>query len=143
MEVTINDVVNAVVQAIEEAFPQISVLSEDNAGQPDDPRFFVQLLELTHTQEYGNRYRRIYPFLIRYEYPAGSNEDKYDKAEQLTSALKEITISAQKVHAQLMRCQIVDGNLQFNATYSLLMREQQPTPPYMRSLQQEEYINEK
>jgi len=143
MEVTIKYVVDAVTQAIERAFTQIAVSIEEDQGQPDHPRFFVQLLELTHTGEYENRYRRIHPFLVRYKHPDKSYADMYQKAEQLIEALKEIELGDKKISAQLMRSQIIEGQLHFNVTYSLLIREQRAQPPYMTSLGQEVHANEK
>lgn len=142
MQVTINDVRHAVHEALRETFPQIPVFGEEIEQTHDPPYFVVRLLEPVHTQELGRRYRRDYPFVVRYFSAERSNEDRYNIAEQLTSALKWVPIGGSPWPGQRMSFQIVDEALQFMVTYSLLVWEQQPDEPKMQHLKQEGNVNE-
>jgi hypothetical protein len=142
VQVTINDVRYAVNAVLDAAFPNIPIAGEEIKQNLDPPRFFVRLLEPAHSQELGQRYRRDLPFVVRYFSPERVNDDMYDMAEQLTAALKWITIGARQWPGQGMRFQIVDEVLHFFVTYSLLLWEQPPSDPQMQTLEQEENIIE-
>lgn len=139
MQVTINNVRYAVNNALDTAFSDIPVSGEKIKQLLDPPRFFVRLLEPTHTQELGNRYRRAHPFVIRYF--TTSNEDCYEMAEKLTSALRSIDVGGQ-VFGYGMNFQIVDGVLHFFVTYSLMVYAKEPNVPKMQKLEQEGYVYE-
>jgi hypothetical protein len=139
-QVTINDVRYAINAALDAAFPSIKIMGEEIKQGLNPPCFFVRLLEPAHEQELGRRYRRDHPFVVRYFNPERKNSDMYDMAEQLTSALKWITIGGRKWPAQGMRFEIVDEVLHFFVTYSLLVWEQAPNEPRMQTLEQEGYV---
>ncbi|HIW31935.1 MAG TPA: hypothetical protein IAA29_04025 [Candidatus Paenibacillus intestinavium] len=139
MQVTINDVRYAVNNALDTAFPDIPVSGEEIKQLLDPPRFFVRLIEPSHTQELGRRYRRHLPFVIRYF--TTNNDDCYAMAEKLTSALKWIDVGGQ-VPGYGMRFQIVDEVLHFFVTYSMFVWEQPPNDPKMQTFEQEGYVNE-
>lgn len=141
MQVTINSVRYAVNAALDAAFPDIPVSGEEIKQLLDPPRFFVRLLEPAHTQELGRRYRRYFPFVVRYFAPERDNDDMYDMAELLASALKWIDVGG-RVTGIGMRFQIVDEVLHFFVTYSLLVWEQPPNDPKMQELDQEGFIYE-
>lgn len=142
MKVTYNDVRYAVHAALKAAFTAIPVSDEEIKQNLDPPRFFVRLLEPAHTQELGRRYHRDHPFVVRYFSPERANEDMYDMAEQLTAALKWITVGGRQWPGQGMHFQIVDEVLHFMVTYSMLVWEQPPDEPKMQNLEQEEHVNE-
>ncbi|WP_019535032.1 phage tail terminator family protein [Paenibacillus ginsengihumi] len=142
MQVTINGVRHAVHEALRETFPLIPVFSEEIEQTHDPPYFVVRLLEPVHTRELGRRYRRDHPFVVRYFSAERSSEDMYSVAEQLTSALKWITIGGSPWPGQGMSFQITDAALQFMVTYRLLVWEQQPDEPKMQHLKQEGNANE-
>lgn len=140
MQITYNDVRYAVQAALDTAFPNIPISGEEIKQNLDPPRFFVRLLEPSHTQELGRRYRRDHPFVVRYFAPERKNEDMYDMAEKLTDALKWITVGERKWPGQGMDFQIIDEVLHFMVTYSLLVWEQPPDEPKMQTLEQEGYV---
>lgn len=142
MQITINDVRYAVRTALDAMFPDIPVLDEELEQTPAPPYFFVRLLQSVHTQELSNRYRREYPFVVRYYAAERTNEAMYNMAEQLTTVLKSITVGGQQSSGQGMYFEIVDRVLHFYATYSLLVWEQQPEAAKMQTLKQEGFVHE-
>jgi len=142
MRVTINDVRYAVHAALDAMFPDIPISGEEIKQNLDPPRFFVRLLEPAHTQELGRRYRRDHPFVVRYFAPERANADMYDMAEQLTTALKWITVSGRPCPGQDMRFQIVDEVLHFFVSYTFLVWEEEPEAPMMQELEQEAGIHD-
>ncbi|RJX40062.1 hypothetical protein D3P09_11850 [Paenibacillus pinisoli] len=141
MQVTINQVRHAVHSALEAAFPAIPITEEENKQMLDPPRFVVRLLEQTHTQELGRRYRREYPFVVQYSSPGGSHDDMYNMAEQLMTVLNWITVNDSRWPGQSMKVQMIEGVLQFSVTYRMLVWEQEPAVPAMRNMAQEGKIN--
>lgn len=142
MQVSINDVRYAVHAALDTAFPNISISGEEIKQGLNPPRFFVRLLEPAHTQELDRRHRRDLPFVVRYFSPTRANADMYDMAEQLTTALKWITVAGGQVPGQRMSFQIVDEVLHFFVSYSMLVWERPPEAPRMQTLEQEGYVYE-
>ncbi|MBN2980117.1 phage tail terminator family protein [Cohnella algarum] len=142
MQVTINDVIYAVNAALDTAFPDIPIANEEIKQNLDPPRFFVRLLEPAHTQELGRRYRRDMPFVVRYFSPERANEDMYDKAERLTSALEWITIGGRPWPARGMHFEIVDEVLHFFFSLSFIVWIREPEAPKMQELIQEVYVFE-
>ncbi|RJX40873.1 hypothetical protein D3P09_02285 [Paenibacillus pinisoli] len=137
MEVTINDVRYAVNRALDDAFPDVAISGEEIKQMPGPPHFFVRLLEPAHTQELGRRYRRDHPFVVRYFSPERANDDMYNMAEQMTAALKWISIGGGKCPGKGMRFQIIDEVLHFFVSYTLLVWEQEPAATKMQSFEQE------
>lgn len=142
MQLTINEVRYAVNAALDAAYPDIPISGEEIKQLLDPPRFFVRLLEPTHTQELGRRYRRDHPFVVRYFSPERANDDMYAMAEQLTAVLKWITVGGRKWPGQAMRFEIVDEVLHFFVSYNLLVWEQLPDDPKMQTLDQEGHVYE-
>lgn len=137
MQVTYNHVRHALNAALDAAFPTIPISGEEIKQGLGPPRFFVRLLEPSHVQELGRRYRRDHPFVVRYFSPQRANEEMYDMAEQLTAALKWIDVGGRQCPGQGMRFQIVDEVLHFFVSYNLLLWEQPPEDPAMQVLEQE------
>jgi hypothetical protein len=135
VQISINDVRHAVIQTLLNAFPLIPVSGDDIKQQLDPPCFYVKLLESTHRLEPGNRYHRDFPFLILYSGTDG-NEDLYDVAEQLTSALQVIALEGYQFNGANMKHHIVDGALQFNVDYSCTVTKDMPNHPRMMQLHQ-------
>jgi hypothetical protein len=142
VQVTINDVRYALYAALDDAFPDIKVSGEEIKQGLKPPRFFVRLIEPAHTHELGYRYRRDLPFVVRYFSPERANDDMYNMAEQLTAALKSITIGDKQVYGQRMSFQIIDEVLHFFVTYTMLVWEQPQAAPKMQVLEQEGYVHE-
>ena len=140
MQITINDVRYAVHTALELAFPNIPVSSEENVQIIDPPHIYVRLLEPTLIQELGRRYRRNLPFVIRYFAADSSSAELYELGEKLTAAMKSIAVAEAQYLGQGMSFQIVDEVLHFFVTYSMLVYDERSNDAKMRELELEEYV---
>ena len=138
--ISINDVQHAVISALEEAFPGIPVFGEGTSQASNPPCFVVRLLESSHIQELGRRYRRNYPFVVRCYSANGTDEQLYAMAEQLITALKLITASGTATVGTGMKFEIVDEVLHFYVAYNFLVWEAKPDTPMMGTLDQEGYV---
>ena len=133
-QATINDVRYAVHAALDAAFPDIPIVGEEIKQGLTPPCFFVKLLEPEHTQELGRRFIRYHPFDVHYFAPGRENADMYDMADQLTTALQQITVAGRPVHGTGMRFQVVDEVLHFFVTYSFHVWAPKPEDPAMQTL---------
>jgi len=132
--VTINDARRAVNAALDAAFPDIPISGEPIPQNLAPPYFFVKLLEPTHTRELGRRHLRVHPFDVHYFAPGREIADMYDMADQLTTALQQITVAGRPVHGTEMRFQVVDDVLHFFVTYSFHAWAPRPDAPAMQTL---------
>lgn len=135
MQITINDVRFALHQALSAAFPPISITSVETSPSLNAPYFLVHLLEFTQVQEYGRRYRRSFPFVIRYVTAEESVDAQYEKAEQVVEAIKVITIEGCKLTGQQIRIEMIEENLHFFITYEMLVREQELESEKMQQIE--------
>jgi len=134
LQVTINDVRNAVHTALNSAFPDIPVIGEEIRQDPIPPCFFVKLHESGHIQELGRRFYRYHPFDVRYFAPDGNNDAMYDMAERLTEALQWIQAAGRPVRGTGMRFEIVDGVLHFFVEYHFHVWAPKQDGPAMQTL---------
>jgi 3'-phosphoadenosine 5'-phosphosulfate (PAPS) 3'-phosphatase len=137
-QVTINDVRYAVHAALDAAFPDIPIAGEEIKQNLNPPCFFVKLLEPEHTQELGRRYMRHHPFDVHYFAPDRRNDDMYDMAEKLTTALQQIEVAGRPVRGTGMRFEIVDEVLHFFVEYNFHVWAPQPNDPVMQTLDVQE-----
>lgn len=140
--VTYNTVRYALNAALDAAFPDIRIMGEEIKQGLEPPCFFVRLNEPTHTRELGRRYMREHPFVVRYYGIDRKNEDYYDMAEKLTSALQQIDVNEITVRGIDMRFEIVDEVLHFFVNYNFLVWEPAPDVPKMQDLDILEGINQ-
>jgi len=134
LQVTINDVRNAVNTALDAAFPDIPIMGEEIKQGLKPPCFFVRLLEPEHTQELGWRFMRNHPFDVHYFAPERSNDDMYEMAEKLTEALQWIHVAGRPVRGTGMRFEIVDEVLHFFVEYNFHVWATKPDNPAMQTL---------
>lgn len=142
MEIRFNDVRHAVAAALSDAFPDTPVFGDAPDPLPASPCLIVQLLEPTQTQELGRRYRRSHPFAIRYWHPAATDDDRFAMAEQLTEVLQKIPVGGRELTGQTMSFQVVEGELVVQVGYTLLVWQEAPVGPKMRTLEQEELVHD-
>lgn len=136
MQITINDVRLAVHHALGTAFPAVVISSVEPNPALDDPYFLVRLLEFTQAHELGDRYRRSFPFVIQYVAAEQSIDDKYEVAEQMMAAVKQITVGSHGLSGKSLRIEMIEGELHVFVTYTMLVREQQAELPKMQSLEE-------
>ncbi|WP_378127449.1 phage tail terminator family protein [Cohnella boryungensis] len=135
-QVSFNSVRYAVHAALDDTFPEIPISGEEIPQGLEAPYFYVRLLEPGHTRELGRRYKRRYPFVIRYFAIDRQNDAMYSMAEQLTEALERITVGGCPCDGHDIRFQIENEVLYFWVTYSLFVWKPRPDDPKMETLEQ-------
>lgn len=138
MQITINDVRNAVQAALQAGFPGILVLDEDNLQAQTPPYFVMRLSEVVHQQELERRFMRQHAFVIHYYATNQSEAEMYDIAEQLTSVLYNIVVGDRQIRGTEMRVEVVDGVLHFNVNYSFHVWAAQTEVPTMENMKVQE-----
>ncbi|MCZ0853048.1 hypothetical protein O0547_26145 [Brevibacillus laterosporus] len=132
IEITINDVRNAVMSAIKKAYPTAKVYGERLPQGFKEPCFFVLMLEGSQDKELDRRYKRFHPFDIHYF--ASSNSERYEVAEKLTDILGLIEMQGKPIRGTKMRHTIVDDVLHFFVDYNFHVVRPKPVVPTMQKL---------
>lgn len=138
LQVTINDVCQAVQAALEAAFPDVPVTVEEHGHHLAPPYFYVKLLVPEQTQELGRRFMRRHPFDVQYVAQNPQNADMYDIAEQLTSVLQRVEVAGRPVRGTGMRVQIIEGDLHFFVEYNFHVWAPRPDDPAMGTIDVQE-----
>lgn len=113
--VTVNGVRQAVMQALDQAYPAIPVHGEEIEQGFTEPCFFVQLFPVAQTHLLDRRYRRSHSFNVQYF--DARNRDLHAMAEELYSLLYLIAIEDDLIRGSSMSHEIIDGVLHFFVTY--------------------------
>ncbi|MGG0756712.1 phage tail terminator family protein [Brevibacillus laterosporus] len=132
IEITINDVRDAVIVAIKKAYPVAKVYGEQLPQGFKEPCFFVLMLESSQDKELDRRYKRFHPFDIHYF--ASSNSERYEVAEKLTDILGLIEMQGKPIRGTKMRHTIVDDVLHFFVDYNFYVVRPKPVVPTMQKL---------
>lgn len=88
-----------------------------------EPCFFVFCLNPTNRVFFGKRYFRENQFCLQY-FPSDKDMVKEEcnaVAERLFSCLEYITVAGDLVHGTKMKCEVVDGVLNFFVNYDLFV----------------------
>jgi len=133
--VTFLDVRAGVVQALEQAFPEMQIYGEENKEGFATPCFFVKLLEPTHSQELNRRYLRVLPFEVLYY--TETDSERIAMAEQLAGVLETIRVNDRPLIGTNMSWKVEEEVLHFFVTYRMHVWKQQPDDPLMQTLQKE------
>lgn len=139
MEITVNDVLNGVTQALAEHFPDIPRYGEEIEQGVEPPFFFVKLFPATQTRELGRRYYRIHAFDIHYfPDPAQEiNEAANDMAEKLYGMLEYLPVGSELCRGSQMRHEIAEGVMHFFVNYNFHVRRSIPETTKMQKFDQE------
>ncbi|MBG9788571.1 phage tail terminator family protein [Brevibacillus laterosporus] len=132
IEITINDVRNAVMSAIKKAYPTARVYGERLPQGFKEPCFFVLMLEGSQDKEVDRRYKRFHPFDIHYF--TSSNSERYEVAEKLTDILGLIEMQGKPIRGTKMRHTIVDDVLHFFVDYNFYVVRPKPVVPTMQKV---------
>ncbi|AYB38529.1 hypothetical protein D5F52_09800 [Brevibacillus laterosporus] len=132
IEITINDVRNAVMSAIKKAYPTAKVYGDRLPQGFKEPCFFVLMLESSQDKELNRRYKRFQPFDIHYF--ASSNSERYEVAEKLTDILGLVEMQGKPIRGTKMRHTIVDDVLHFLVDYNFHVVRPKPVVPTMQKL---------
>lgn len=137
--ITVNSVLDSVIAALNQNFPNISTYSEESEQGLEEPYFYVKMFPVAQKQLLGQRYQRNHSFDIHYF--AGSNEALHDMAEQLYDKLELISVADSLVRGSGMRHEIVDGVLHWFVAYNFQVRRSVEPDPLMQSMKQEGYLH--
>ncbi|MDF2722103.1 MAG: hypothetical protein K0Q59_1778, partial [Paenibacillus sp.] len=88
--ITVNDVRDGVIQALDAAFPDIPVQGENISQGLQEPYFYVKLLSTGQDREINRRYLRAHLFDVHYF--AKTNRERHAMAEQLYDILRRINV---------------------------------------------------
>lgn len=138
MSVTVNDVVNGVINAIQPVFPNIVIYGEESAQGFTAPCFYVKLFPVEQKRELNRRYVRRHSFDIHYF--GTSNTDMYDKAESLYAVLEYINVNETMCRGKSMKHEILEGVLHFYVDYDFSIMRPKETVPFMQTMNQEANI---
>lgn len=138
--ITINDVLDGVVQALSTHFPDVAVDDEKRDANSQSPFFYVELFSVTQTQELHVRYKRAHRFDILYRSDNSSQRDMHAVAEQLYDFLETIVVNGKPIRGTGMRHEIVDQELHFFIDYDFLVTKPVAQGSKMRNLEQEGWI---
>lgn len=139
--ITVNSILDSVIAALDQNFPNINTYSEESGQGLEEPYFYVKLFPVSQNQLLGQRYQRNHSFDIHYF--AGSNEALHYMAEQLYDKLELISVNDSLIRGSGMRHEIVDGVLHWFVAYNFhVMRSVEPDP-LMQSMKQEGYLRGK
>lgn len=113
MSITVNDVLDGVMDALGGQYPGVALVAGDAGEEHPRPLFAVKLVSVTHNREMGRRYRFSHQFNIQYAAAVPTYRGLHDVADQLYSALQHITAAGGLIRGSGMRHEITDGNLHF------------------------------
>lgn len=135
MIVTVNDVRDGVIAALDSLYPDVNIHDEEIEQGLVEPRFFVKLLTGGHAQVLGRRYKRSHAFDVHYF--SKTNEDRHAVAEKLYKGLEHIPVAAGTVRGIRMQHEIIDGVLHFFVDYDFHVMRQKDPETKMQTLEQE------
>ncbi|AFQ45160.1 phage tail terminator family protein [Desulfosporosinus meridiei] len=136
--ITVNSVLDGVIAALDQSFPNIGTYSEESDQGLVEPYFYVKLFPMSQNQLLGQHYQRNHLFDIHYF--AGSNEALHDMAEQLYDKLELISVDGGLVRGSGMRHEIVNGVLHWFVAYNFHVKRSVEPDPLMGSMRQEGYL---
>ncbi|WP_025026338.1 phage tail terminator family protein [Caldalkalibacillus mannanilyticus] len=140
--ITVNHVLNRVVETLTAHFPEIDVLSEGIAEEVVPPCLEVKLVETSQTHDMNTRYRRKHSFEICFYAVEPKNSELHDQAEQLYSIMDVLQIQEKGYRGMGMRHEIVEQVLHFYVDYHVLIHKEGTTNTPMRKLEQGGYVRE-
>lgn len=135
---TVKKVLHGVTKRLADQFPDARIYDEEAPQDLNPPAFFVKLLNTEQTQDLGPRYWRHHSFDVHYFSPGYRNTDMHDTAEELYDILRLIEVNGRQCRGTSMNHEIVDRVLHFFVDYNVLVREELPDVPDMRTLDLEE-----
>jgi len=139
--ITVNSVLDSVIAALNQNFPNINTYSEESDQGLEEPYFYVKLFPVSQNQLLGQRYQRNHSFDIHYF--AGGNEALHDMAEQLYDKLELISVDGGLVRGSGMRHEIVEGVLHWFVAYNFHVMRSVEADSLMQSMKQEGYLHDK
>lgn len=132
--ITINDVREGVIGALNAKFPAVPIYGEAIKQGFTEPCFFVKLLQGAQDRELERRYKRHHSFDLHYF--AGTNAELHATAERLYACLEYIDVGGALCRAAGMTHEVVDGVLHFFVQYGFHVMGERPADPVLQALEQ-------
>ncbi len=127
----INSIIEAISISLNAAFGDGYTTYTESVEQGlNEPCFFVFCINHTNRVFLGKRHFRENGFCIQY-FPADTDRAKEEcdaVAERLFSCLEYITVTGDPVRGTKMRCEMVDGVLNFFVNYDLFVYKVADSP---------------
>lgn len=113
--VSINDIRIAIQQALDNAYPNIEIYSENIKQGFEVPCFFVKLISSNQDKQLNNRYKQSLLFDVHYfsDKEEDLNKDCLDVADNLYKVLEYVVVNGHKYRSLKMNHKVVDGVLHF------------------------------
>lgn len=113
--VSINDIRIAIQQALDNAYPNIEIYSENIEQGFEVPCFFVKLISSNQDKQLNNRYKQSLLFDVHYfsDKEEDLNKDCLDVADNLYKVLEYVVVNGHKYRSLKMNHKVVDGVLHF------------------------------
>lgn len=139
----INKVISGVVAALDEAFGEIPVYTENVEQGLEEPSFSVRCVNPTEKQVLGKRYFRKNPVTVTYfPSPSGGNREINAVFEKLFSILEYIKIDGDLQRGTHMETHTEDGVGLFMVDYDFFVLKTEELNP-MEELEMRESVYEK
>ena len=133
-----NGIQQALIDTLEDKFPDISIYEEELTDELQEPAFHVKFLQSEQNRELGNRFSRRYYFDIQFFDPA--NHSPEETADLLYDVMELLFIEGMPLRGTGMRHEILESVLHFYLDYGYMVRRQVETPPLMQNMEQEEHV---
>jgi hypothetical protein len=120
----IQSIIDGVVAALLDAFPDVTVYDEQVKQGLKEPCFIVQIVNPTNEQFLGNRYFRTNLFSVQY-IPKSTTDAKAEcnrVTDVLFQALEYITVGGDLQRGEKMRGEYFDGVLTFFVNFNMFVK---------------------
>lgn len=122
----INKLIDAVLAALIQEFGNDYKYYIEGVKQGfEEPCFFINLLNPSHELSLGSRYFRTNKFVVQY-FPSSAEPiiECSEVIERLFNCLEFIVIDGKLTMGSSMSCDMVDGILNFKASYNMFVRKE-------------------
>lgn len=130
----INELIIGISQALDAAFSDVEIHTDQIKQGLVEPCFFIMLLEPSQEQILGPRYYRENSFDIHYFPKTDNTSEINDVADKLMDALEYIKFDGGLLRGTKMHSETVAGVLHFFVDYNFHTIKDIVTNPYMEKL---------
>lgn len=118
MSITVNDVLDGVMDALASRYPGVTLVAGEAGEEHPKPLFAVTIASVARNKEVGRRYRLAHQFNIQYAAAVPTYRGLHDVADELYDALQHIEADGGFIRGSGMRHEIVEGMLHFYVSYN-------------------------
>lgn len=130
----INELITSISQALDTAFSNVEIHTDEIKQGLTEPCFFIMLLQPKQEQILGPRYYREQSFDIHY-FPKTDNTAQLNEvSDRLMDTLEYIGFDGGLLRGTKMKSEIVAGILHFFIDYNFYIVKEQANSEYMEQL---------